>query len=946
MKIIYSDVFREIKKSPGRFVSLLLIILLGVAFYAGMRSTGPDMQKTADSFYDRSNLADIRIISTLGLTEDDVSALSKVKGVKRADGTYTTDLICKTEDSQLIVKLMAIQNGINDFILKSGKLPEKDNECLLDDYYMKMHDYNLGDKISFVSGDDTPLEDKIRNSVFTVTGSFTSAAYLSYDKGTTSLGSGTLEGIVLVKPDAFSLDCFTEIDIIADDAGELLCYSDEYDDLIGSVMDEIEKIEEKRCLERYSQVIEEPLNELNDAKRELADAKKELEDARREAADGKKQLEDGRKELQQKKDELEDFKESIGAGLPDIIRQAMLALAQPQIDAAEKQIKDAEAEIETHEQELKDAEAKIKDGEAEIADAEEEIADGEAELAKIEVPEWYILDRSYLQEYTSYNSDAKRISNLGKVFPLVFFIVAALVCLTTMTRMVDEERTQIGTLKALGYTKFTIAFKYIVYALIATVFGSVAGVLLGGKILPVVIINVYKMLYPNLEGILTPYNLEYSLAASLAALVCIQAATIAACFASLAEVPANLMRPVAPKQAKRLLIERVAPVWKRIPFTWKNALRNFFRYKKRLFMTLFGIIGSTALLIVGFGLKDAINTILFAQYGEINLYNEVLSIDNDAAGEDIEELSRILDEDDRITGHLLTYQTLKDAESENSDEILAVYVFVPEKTDGLNEFIDIHERIGKAHIDLKDDSVVISEKMSRVLNVGVGDTITLSSDNSGHKTVKIGAVMENYLYHYVYMTPKMYEKLYGEAPDYRSMVVSNTPESEGHEEEICEDYLALDMVSGVNDIAALKDKFTDILSSFDSITYVLIICAGALTFIVLFNLTNINISERRRELATLKVLGFYDIELSQYIYRENIIITFIGILFGVLGGYWLNMFVVQSVEVDIVMFGREIFFPSFAKSILLAVLFAAIVNFIVHYKLRKIDMATSLKSVE
>ena len=564
----------------------------------------------------------------------------------------------------------------------------------------------------------------------------------------------------------------------------------------------------------------------------------------------------------------------------------------------------------------------------------------------IERSEWYVLNRNYLTEYSSYRSDSDRIGNIGKVFPVIFFIVAALVCLTTMTRMVDEERTQIGTLKALGYSKGTIMRKYLLYALLATALGSVGGALVGSKVLPYVILHVYKLMYPNLEVLVYPYDLEHCLVAGGAALVCILAATLFACTKSLMEVPASLMRPVSPKQARKLLIERIPSLWKKIKFTWKNALRNFVRYKKRLFMTLFGICGSTALLLVGFGLKDAINTILFAQYGEICLYDEVISIDQDATERNKEELEEALQKDSRFDSYLYIYQTVVDAESASSDEVLSVYVFVPKDVNRLDENLILMDRVSKEKYYLNDDEVFITEKMSNILNVKEGDTLTISVNQKNQKTVRIGKIVENYIYHYIYMTPTLYQKLYEEEPDYNAITIVNREGVTIDADDMGKEYMAYSATGGVACVSTMKDKFADMLGSLDSITLVLIICAGALTFVVLYNLNNINISERRRELATLKVLGFYDIELSQYIYRENILITIIGIALGVLGGYFLNRFVVTTVEVDIVMFGRQIFAMSYLKSILIAIAFTVIVNIIVHFKLKKIDMATSLKSVE
>ena len=1039
MKIIHKDVFREIKTSLGRFVSLFLIVALGVAVYAGIRSCRPDMMISADAFYDESNLEDIRVMSTLGLTDDDVAALEAVDGVKKAVGTYTSDFICHLGDSQYVVKLMAITDGINEITLKSGRMPQAENECLIDNYYMNLREYKIGDTIEIFSGDDTELEDVVNVTKFTVTGSFVSSEYLSMTMGNTTIGSGKIEGLMAVQPSVFALDVYTEIDLLVDGAKDLMCYSDEYEDLIDAEKDKIEEIRVGREQARYDSVIGEANEELDKAKKEYEDGKAELDDAKQQFEDGKGELENAKNtynngvaELNSKRDEisqgesalatakgkLETQKQTLktqketayaeiskqqtaldeqrtqleaghAAGLiPDEQYQAALAqidAGQAEIDAAktqadtefasydakiqageqeiaaneqkiaegkaaiadaEAQLYQAEIDIANGEQELADAEKEIADGEKELQDAEKELDDAEREISKIEKAEWFILGRNYLTEYTSFKSDAERIGNIGKVFPMIFFIVAALVCLTTMTRMVDEERTQIGTLKALGYGKGMIMRKYIVYALLATLFGSVVGALAGGKVFPFVILNVYKILYPNIDKLYFPYNLEHSLVAAGASIVCILAATFFACTKSLLEQPADLMRPVAPKQAKKLLLERIPGIWSKIRFTWKNALRNFVRYKKRLFMTLFGIAGSTALLLVGFGLKDSINTILYTQFGSIDRYDEVIMLDGDATERNKEELSSILENDSRFGSFTYIYQTALDAESANTKEVMNVYLFVPQDMEALPENVDLRDRVTQEKITLSDDTVLISEKMASQLKLKAGDTFQISSGQKDKKTLTVGGIVENYVYHYVYMSPVLYESLYGQQAEYNQILIKNSEGTHVDPSGFGEEFLKYGAVGGVMCVESLIEQFEDILKSLDSITLVLIVCAAGLTFVVLFNLNNINISERRRELATLKVLGFYDIELSQYIYRENILITIIGVAIGVIFGIFLNRFVVTTVEVDIVMFGRQIFFPSFVKSILIAIGFAVIVNLIVHLKLKKIDMATSLKSVE
>lgn len=884
MKLIHRDVFREIRKSTGRFVSLFLIVALGVAFYAGIRSCNPDMLISADNFYDASKMEDLRIISTLGLTDDDIDALEEIDGVEKAFGTYTADFISHTSDAQSVIKLMALTEGINEVVVEDGRMPENKNECLIDNYYIQFHGYKIGDELEVFADDGSDISDTLNTTKFKIVGSFVSSQYLSHKRGTTSVGSGKLDGLAVVLPEVFNPDYYTEIDIIAKGAKELLCYSDEYENLIDELEDKIEDISDERCEARYDEIKGEAQEKIDEAQRTLDE------------------------------------------------NRAKLAYAQEEYDENEQKL----AAVKTGLENLK----------AELENAKQEIEAAQAEADKIEMPEWYVLNRNYLSEYSSYQSDAERIGNIGKVFPIIFFIVAAMVCLTTMTRMVYEERTQIGTYKALGYSKGTIISKFIVYALIATVAGSIAGALIGSKILPMVIINVYKLMYPSLMYIVYPYNLEHCLTASIAALVCILGATLLASVKTLLEEPASLMRPVSPKQGKKLLIERITALWRRIPFTWKNALRNFVRYKKRLFMTLFGIVGSTALLLVGFGLKDAVNTILYAQYGEIYKYNEVISLDTSASDDELKDLETALDNDENFAFYERIYQSTFSAESAANKGNLDVYLLVPENVSDIGNIIDLHNRVTKEHLTMDNDSVIISEKMAKVLSLNVGDTFEISVNHENAKTLTVGGIAEHYVYNYIYMTPDLYENLFGETPEYNELVIVNNDGVSVDETEFGNKYMKYEAVGGVMSVESLKESFADMLKSMDSITLVLIICAGALTFVVLFNLNNINIRERSRELATLKVLGFYDIELSQYIYRENVLITIIGVALGVLGGYFLNEFVVSTVEVDIVMFGREIYGASYLKSILIAVGFTVIVNIIVHFKLKKIDMASSLKSVE
>ena len=993
-KIIHKDVFREIKKSKGRFISLFLIVVLGVAFYAGIRSCGPDMLYSADEYYDDYKLMDIRVISTLGLTDADIRTLEKVDGVERAYGCYTADLICEVGEESSTVKLMSITEGVNEIVLKSGIMPVNNNECLVDEQFMADGGYEIGDEITFTTGDGSELKDTLSESKFVITGTFASPRYLSFDLGSTSIGSGSLDGLVMVNADVFTYEYYTEVDIIAEGAAQLLCYSDEYEDLIEEVVENIEDAAPGAEARRYEDILKEAQELIEKARTRLSETQTEAEEElnlAQAALDSytaqansllaefaalvdligeiKDAVYDTADEYE---DALDEVKEASADLYDDVVSGGydgfLSSSAKQEIADLNESLQEAESQAQALEeiyssalslysalssninyylQTQQDAIDEQWDLlEEEIAEALEEIEESEAELDDVEEGQWYVLDRTYLQDYTGYESDAEKISNIGKVFPVIFFIVAALVCLTTMTRMVDEERTQIGTLKALGYGKGTIISKYIIYALIATLSGSVIGCVIGSVSLPLIIINVYKLLYDNLEYILVPMNRNHCIVAAALASGCILIATLAACLKSLTEVPANLMRPESPKKARKLLLERIKPLWHIIPFGWKNALRNFVRYKKRLFMTLFGICGSTALLLVGFGLQDSINSIVDIQYGRIHLYDETLTIDTDSTANDKELLYQTLDFDETVGGYISLYLTSTDAESEYMSGHVSCYVYVVPDIELFKDFIVFEDRLSGESVQMDTDTVILAEKTADKLGLEVGDTFTVSNDGEDPHTLTVGGIAENYVYNNIFMSEELYEEIYGESPEYNQILINAAEGQEIDSDEFGQTYLALGAVSAVTNIASAKEGFADMLSSLDTITLVLIICAGALTFIVLFNLTNINISERRRELATLKVLGFYDLELSQYIYRENLMITVIGIAIGLFIGRYLNNFVITTVEVDLVMFGRDIFLSSYIISAALAFGFAVIVNIIVHFKLKKIDMAASLKSVE
>lgn len=689
--------------------------------------------------------------------------------------------------------------------------------------------------------------------------------------------------------------------------------------------------------------------EIAAGEKELAKGKTELTASYKKLAKGQAEIEDNEKKLDSAEAEIAANEQKlVSAGQEIAENEKKLQDGQQEIEENEKKLTDAKEEIEKAEQELKEGKEEYQEGkkeaEEEIADGERKLADAEKEVEDLKVPEWFVTDRNDLPEYSDYGDNAERIRSIGEVFPVIFFLVAALISLTTMTRMVEEQRTQIGTMKALGYGKFAIASKYLNYAFLATVGGSILGVLIGEKILPYIIIKAYGIMYHNMASSLRiHYEFKFAMLASAAAVACTMGATVFSCYRELAETPASLMRPPAPKEGKRILIERVTFFWKRLNFTWKSSLRNLFRYKKRLFMTIFGIAGSMALLLVGYGIKDSIMDIAVRQYAQLQHYDGTIIYDEDASEEERQELWDYLKDNPKI-GRFTKIQLTKMTAPRGKSNV-SVYVYVPENLENFHEDVTLQDRVTKEPYELTDAGAAVSEKTASLLGLKVGDTLTLEWENKKYETT-IAVITENYMGHYVYMTPGVYEEAFGKEPEYEDVVFTMKEEYQDETEETGKKILEYPAALSISYTTSLAEQIERMLSSLETVIIVLIISAGLLAFVVLYNLNNINITERQRELATLKVLGFYDGEVSQYVFRENILLTLAGVLAGAGFGVLLHRFVIVTVEVDAVMFGRNIRPISFLYCALFTCGFSAIVNIAMHYKLKKIDMVESLKSVE
>ena len=842
--VLLKDTAKEIKNTFKRFLSILLVVLLGVGFFAGIKVASPDMKITADSFFDKQNVMDIQVLSTLGLTDEDIDAFTKnVEGVQKAVGSYSQDVIVVVNDKENVMKLETITEGINELRLIEGKMAEEKDECVVEEHFLTRTGCKLGDTITIdaekVTDDAGEEKNLLKQKEMKIVGIVQSPLYISMERGSSKLGSGKINYYMYVPKSAITQEIYTQIYLQVAGAKELKSYEDEYENIVDNVKQNIEDISEERKQARYDKIY-------NTANDKIKDAQKELENAK------------------------EDLKE-------------------------------------------------------------------------IKMPEWYILDRNQNVGYASYMQDADRVANLASVFPVLFFVVAALISLTSMSRMVEEQRVQIGTLKALGYTKVQIASKYIIYALLATIIGSVIGLIIGFNVLPRIIANIYGMMYSVPETKIE-FNMEYTIISVGLAALCTVGATIYSCAKELLYMPAVLMRPKSPKAGKRVFLEKIKFIWSHMSFTQKVTARNIFRYKKRFMMTIIGVMGCTALILSGFGLRDSISGMLPSQYGKIDKYQAQITLKDNIDKKTLQKEKDNLSNMEEIQNFMAV--NIGSVEITSVENTQNIQLIVPEDTQGLSDFICLQSRLNKYEkYTLNEDGVVITEKLAKLLNLKVGDKIKIKNVDDVEVEVELENITENYLLHYIYMSPKLYEKLYKEEFSPNTILV-NTGENV-NEDELGRKLLENeDTFAGVTFNSASEGIFKDIMDNMNLVVWILIIAAGLLAFVVLYNLANTNISERIRELATIKVLGFYDKEVYNYIGKEMNILSFIGMCLGLIAGYFLAMFIVKTTELDIVMFAHKVNFESYIYAILITVLFDVIVNIATYFSLKKIDMIQSLKSVE
>lgn len=1072
------DIFREIKISLGRFLSILCIVAIGVAFFAGIKASAPDMKNSADTYFDKYNVQDIQVYSTIGLTKKDVAAIKKIKGVKSVQPSFSMDTLSQIDSTQMVIKVISygIDQKMNKIRVVEGRMPERENECLVEasSATNKLYGtFHIGDTIKLQSGTDEALSKSLKHTKYKIVGTCYNPNYLSYEKGSSNIGSGTVNSFIYIQNTNVLKDYYTEVDVCVKGAKDLDCYSDEYFDVVDPVLKKIKKISNKQIdarIQSYQSELDEKKQEATD---KFKDAENQFNDAQNKIDSGLSEIQSNELKLQNSKDqinqgwneyyanlqlldniptlqnaiaqieesekklpELLSQKEQVENGLqqinaegdlntkrtliqnaidfidfalkklenyPDssdaetiriklnekkellqgqlslidqaIAKKAELEAILPQIQSGIEQIQAGvakKAELQSQLNQLLNAknelnnayvslingQAQYEDGVSKIEDAKNELnksieqltlskaefniqkhdalrelSDAQLEIDKME-GKWIVLDRNSHYSYRDYGACADRMDGIAKVFPVFFFLVAALVCMTTMTRMVDEQRNEMGTLKALGYSKLQIASKYIIYALIASILGSILGCSLGMYLFPTVIFNAWNTLY-NIDQIKFLFQPGLILLASGSVTGITLLATLYSIYSELIEMPSQLMRPKAAKAGKKILLERITFIWKRLSFLQKVTARNIFRYKKRFFMTIIGIAGCSALLVAGFGINDSISDIVNQQYNVIYHYDATVSAKTSEITSQIKSLKGVKDvyEED----HLAVTTKI-----ENKDISTTVHIISNDKK--FKDFCTLFN--GNNEFDLDDSSVLISQKMATKLNKKAGDTIKIKDANNKVIKAKIKGVFTNYVGHHIYASESLYKSWNTNAKTTHIYLIKSKKTTKKFERNLGNKIMNIDGVQSVTFYSSLQKNFKDMIKSISYIVVVLVISAACLAFVVLYNLSNVNISERKREIATIKVLGFTRKEVDAYINRETILLTILGSLIGLGIGIGLHHLIMNLAEMDDIMFGRTINSISYVISFVMTIGFNAIINLCMHKKLNNIQMVESLKAVE
>ena len=815
---LLKHIFMKIKDNYKRFLSLICMAFLGVGFYVGIQSSSPDMLKTLDNFYDENNVYDISVISNVGLTEDDLLKLSKIKNVELAINIQEKDTYLEIEENNYVVKLIEYNSQMNNVYIKDGRLPKNNNEVSVDNALLENNNLKLGDNIT------------IDGKKYSIVGNVISPLYFSAERPNSNLGSGKVDYYIYVYNGSLDLEAYSNIYITVKGAKKYLTNSDSYKKLINNVKKDIDLIKDKQQDIRYDELYS----------------------------------------------DIIETSEMYGISIDE---------------------------------------------------------------SKFIKPKWYIYDRLDNTSYKELINASDNLKKIGNIFPIIFFAISVLVSLISMMRMIEEDRVENGTLKSLGYNSFHITLKYVIYSLLATTIGSSVGAIFGSYMIPNVIWNIYKKIFfiPKFIYLLKS---DYNALGLWICILCICGTSIIVCIKNLREVPANLMRPKAPKSGKKILLERINFIWKKLKFSDKITIRNIFRYKSRVITTILGIAGCTALILAGFGLKDSIKDVIDFQFNNIIKYDKMLMTNESINQIDIE---KELLNDDKVENY--TNVNTQNIKVLFNDEQHEVTMITPDDFNSISKSISLIDLKTNNIIDnISDNSCIISEKTAKLLDIDVGDKISLLDNDNNKYDIKVSYIIKNYINQYLYINKNTYNNLFN---NYKiNSILISLKEEDKNSKEFDKKYISNGYALTIVDIDDIKSSMSDMLSSIDSIVAILIIAAASLAFVVLYNLSNINISERKREIATLKVLGFYPSEVDKYINRETVLLTILGIGIGLLFGSYLSHFIISTCEPDYIMFDRHVYTLSYFYSLFITVIFTIIVTIVTHFNLKKINMVTSLKNVE
>lgn len=912
------NIFRSVKGTLTRFLAILFIVALGAGFMAGLAATSPDMYETADGYMDDYNWYDFNVVSTLGFSDEDVEKLSSLDFVDVCQSSVVYDMILRaSNEKSYTTRVFGFldkdgNSPMNNISLKSGRMPQNKGECVIQQTMAKYFGdgVQIGDTL-VISSENTnydTLTSITTETRLTVVGFCESPMLMSLASEASTVGSGSIDMEVFVMEDYYDADYYTNVYLTVSGAKELVSFDDEYYDLIDPLTETLENLGKERAEIRTNEV-------KNEAQKQVDNLKKSLDLIDKVVETGTALAEDDVLRLQQNA----QVSYAVMGKNPELA--ALLSKTSDEIIAALKNASSPDTST-------------VKEKLA------EKIADAEKEVADISDATWVVQTRKDSASYKSYEENVGKVAALSKIFPAFFFIVALLVALTTMTRLVEETRGQIGTLKALGFSNMQILSEYMLYSLSSSVLGCILGFAVGFRLFPKAISSAYAMLY-IIPDCITPIRPEIIAWVAPVTIGSILLATLWATWAEFRETPASLMQPKAPAAGKRIFLEHIPFVWNKLSFTKKVTCRNIFRYKKRLFMTIVGVAGCSALLLTGFGLKDSINDIVDKQFGEIYKYELTIMTDSAKAPSD-EALQSILNDKSFISNY--AHFSQESGKAKNDKDSQSLTICVPEKTETLTDFVTLRERKSGKTFSLSESGVVLTEKLCEQLNLKVGDVVTLENADGKRAEFEVSGITENYIVSFAFVSPAAYEKAFGNAPDFD--VVLCTMADGVDSSDALKKVMASDSVIYTKSSLDLKDNFNDSIKSIDGVILVLILSAGLLSIVVLYNLTNVNICERRKELATIRVLGFHEREVEQYIFREINVLSLLGTIVGLLVGVWLHSFVIRTVEIDMVMFGRTVYPLSYLYAFAVSMVFTFLVNIIMKSKIKNIDMVEAMKANE